>query len=193
MAQRALDRPPSRRAAELLAIANEFVRTEGPHSLSLRRIAQLAGTSTQSVYTEFGGKGGLADAVFRSGFEQLAAELTVASLPDNPIARIRTLASVYRRVAINNPAHYQLMTGAPIAEYRPSEQSLRYAASTMEPLRIAVRDAIDEGLLHGSPDEVAEDLWAIGHGYVSLEISGFIAQDDDRFHRYLDAQLSQRR
>ena len=59
----------------VLRVADELLDTEGPDALSLRRIADLADTSTQAVYTQFGGKPGLADAMYRSGYQRLADEL----------------------------------------------------------------------------------------------------------------------
>ncbi len=158
----------------------------GPDALSLRKIADLAGTSTQAVYTQFGGKPGLADAMYRSGYQRLADE--IASLPDvdDPIERLRTLALAYRRVALANPEHYKLMTARPIADYDPSGDSLRFAASTMEPLVDAVRAACAAGLVEGDPRTVAMRLWAAGHGRVSLELHGLVEVDEDEANEYFD-------
>ena len=176
---------PSTRTDQLAAVAERLLNEHGPHALSLRRIAEEAGTSTQSVYTEFGGKPGLADVLFRSGFERLASHLSGLTLPDEPIERIVTLGFAYRYVALSHPHHYALMTSRPMPEYEPTADSLAFAASTIQPLRQAVGKAIDAGVLEGNPREITEALWAVGHGYVSLENSGLLPVDDDRYVRYL--------
>ena len=170
----------------VLRVADRLLATAGPDSLSLRKIAELADTSTQAVYTQFGGKPGLADAMFRSGYQRLADELD--ELPDiaDPIERLRALALAYRRVALANPEHYKLMTGRPIADYDPPRDSLRFAASTMEPLVDAVRQACASGALDGDPRTVATRLWAAGHGRVSLELHGLVEVDDDEANEYFD-------
>jgi AcrR family transcriptional regulator len=111
----------------VLRVADELLAAEGPDALSLRKIADLAGTSTQTVYTQFGGKPGLADAMYRSGYQRLADEIDALPNIDDPIERMRTYSFAYRRVALANPEHYKLMTGRPIADYDPPRDSLRFA------------------------------------------------------------------
>ncbi|MEO0494443.1 MAG: TetR/AcrR family transcriptional regulator [Actinomycetota bacterium] len=170
----------------VLRVADDLLADEGPDALSLRRIADLADTSTQAVYTRFGGKPGLADALFRSGYRRLADE--IAAMPDlhDPIEQLRALALAYRRVALANPHHYKLMTGRPIADYDPPRESLAFAASTMEPLVDAVRAACADGRLEGDVRTVATRLWAAGHGRVSLELHGLVEVDDAEANEYFD-------
>ena len=177
----------------LVRVADEVLAAEGPDALSLRKIADLAETSTQAVYTRFGGKPGLADAMYRSGYRRLADAL--GALPENPdpIERLRALSLAYREVALANPEHYKLMTGRPIADYDPSHDSLRYAASTMEPLVDAVRAACDAGVIEGEARTVAMRLWAAGHGRVSLELQGLLDIDDDEANRYFDLLIDAHR
>ena len=170
----------------VLRVADELLAAEGPDALSLRKIADLAGTSTQTVYTQFGGKPGLTDAMYRSGYQRLADEIDALPNIDDPIERMRTYSFAYRRVALANPEHYKLMTGRPIADYDPPRDSLRFAASTMEPLVDAVRAACAAGVLEGDPRTVAMRLWAAGHGRVSLELHGLVEVDDDEANEYFD-------
>ena len=170
----------------VLRVADELLAAEGPDALSLRKIADLAETSTQTVYTQFGGKPGLADAMYRSGYQRLADEIDALPNIDDPIERMRTYSFAYRRVALANPEHYKLMTGRPFADYDPPRDSLRFAASTMEPLVDAVRAACAAGVLEGDPRTVAMRLWAAGHGRVSLELHGLVEVDDDEANEYFD-------
>jgi AcrR family transcriptional regulator len=167
-------------------IADELLAADGPTALSLRRIAERADTSTQAVYTRFGGKPGLADALYRSGYARLADELASVAPVDDPIERIRDLAAAYRRVALANPGHYELMTGRPIPEYTPPTDSRRFAASTLQPLIDAISEACSAGLLTGEPRTLAERFWAAGHGRISLELHGLIEVDDDEAADYVD-------
>ena len=56
------------RRRQVVEAAARVLAEDGPHGLSLRRIAAEAGASTQIVYTLFGGKPGLADALYGEGF-----------------------------------------------------------------------------------------------------------------------------
>src|SRR4028118_1227581 len=76
-----------------------LIAGEGPPALSLRRLAAAAGGSTQLVYTLFGGKPGLADALYAEGFRRLGGAmrtaLAQASPPVGDPARLLVLAQAY--------------------------------------------------------------------------------------------------
>src|SRR4051812_15130775 len=55
----------------LLDAAGELLLAEGAEGMTTRRLAAMAGTTTQAIYTEFGGKEGIARAMYREGFARL--------------------------------------------------------------------------------------------------------------------------
>ena len=63
----------------LLDAASRLLVEEGPQALSMRRVAAAAGCSTTVLYTLFGGKEGLADALYREGFARLTAAIQAAA------------------------------------------------------------------------------------------------------------------
>jgi AcrR family transcriptional regulator len=70
------------------------------------------GCSTTVLYTMFGGKEGLADALSREGFERLRCRLD--RVPDeDPLARLRALAHAYRANALAERAYYRVMFQRP--------------------------------------------------------------------------------
>ncbi len=178
------------RRQELLEAAEELLRSAGPHALSLRDIAERSGTSTQAVYTEFGGKPGLADALYREGYRRLAENLAAVSAELPPVERIRELCFAYRDTALANPHFYELMSGRPIPEYDPPTESRREAAATFDVLIDAIQAAVDAGELHvQSPRELAGLLWTAGHGYVSLTLHGLLPEDRSQGDRLADIIL----
>lgn len=163
------------RRDELLEVALEVLRTQGPHALSLRRVTQRAGTSTQAVYTVFGGKAGLVDALFAEGFRRLDAAFAALPTDVSPQVRLQLLAAAYRRTALDEPALYDLMFGRPIAEFEPTAASQELAWSTFAPLVDAVGHAT--GGAEASDEDVTRTatlLWASLHGVVSLELAGLV-------------------
>ena len=157
--------------APVFEAAEQVLREDGPQGLSVRRIADLADTSTQAVYTQYGGKPGLADALYREGFRRLADRIAGLDLPADPIERIRVLSLAYRDNALANAHLYDLMTGHPIQEYEPPADSRREAMRTIKPLVRAVNDAIEAGELAGDPQRITHQLWAAGHGLISLTLN----------------------
>lgn len=177
---------PDRRA-EVVEIAARLLASEGPHALSLRRIASAAGGSTQLVYTLFGGKPGLASALYVEGFRRLAElahqDLLHAPPPGDP-ARVVACGLAYRRFALAEPAFFAVMFGPVIAGFRPEAAVRRHArAATFGQIVLAAQQCLDAGTLPSGPDDpgadrIARNLWAAAHGVVSLELAGLLAEGD---------------
>ena len=160
----------------LLDAASRLLVEEGPQALTMRRVASAGGCSTTVLYTMFGGKGGLADALYREGFERLSRrleEVEKAGDSDDPVTRAAALAIAYRESALADRNYYEVMFGRAIPGFEPSRESLAVADASLGMLAGAVREAMDAGVLvEGDAEAVAEVLWAAAHGVVSLELAG---------------------
>lgn len=176
----------------LLDAASRLLLAEGPGALTMRRVAGAVGCSTTVLYTMFGGKEGLADALFREGFERLRRRLEAVA-DDDPMRRLAALADAYRANALAERAYYGVMFQQAIPGFRPSAASLAAARASLEVLALAVRAAMDAGALRpGDPQPVAEVLWAAVHGVVSLELAGHFpdpAAGADRFRSLATAAI----
>jgi AcrR family transcriptional regulator len=173
----------------LLDTASRLLADEGPQALTMRRVATEAGCSTTVLYTAFGGKDGLADALYREGFERLGRRLKDAAAavdpPDDPIAMATALARAYRAHALADRNYYGIMFQRGIPGFTPSAASLEAGNATLGVLEDAVREAIDAGILiPAEADAVAEVLWAAAHGVVSLEIAGHFPDPEVAADRY---------
>lgn len=168
----------------LLRRAGEVLREDGAAALSVRALADDLGVSTRAIYSLFGSKEGLVRAMFRAGFEGLAAELDAVVPGDDPIEDLRRLADAYRASAHARPHLYDVMFACPVPEFVPGPQEAEVATATLERLRAGVSRAIEAGAMAGEPWEVTICLWGLTHGLVSLELTGgpdFL--DHDRIYR----------
>jgi AcrR family transcriptional regulator len=176
----------------LLDGASRLLVAEGPGALTMRRVAGAVGCSTTVLYTLFGGKEGLADALYREGFERLRRRLEAVA-EDEPLARLRALAHAYRANALAEHAYYGVMFQQAIPGFRPAAASLAAAGASLDVLAGAVRAAMDAGGLRpGDPQAVAEVLWAAVHGVVSLELAGHFPDPraaEDRFRTLASAAI----
>ena len=152
--------------------AGRLLAERGPAGLSLRRLAEAAGTSTMTVYTRFGNKQGLLAAMHREGFRRLGAALAEALGEDDPLEALLATGRAYRRAALAAPTLYGLMFGPPVEGFEPSPEDEAAAAATYEPLVEAVRRCCAAGVVTGDPERVARHLWTVTHGAVSLELAG---------------------
>ncbi len=167
----------------LVEVAARVLAEQGPHGLSLRRVAAEAGGSTQLVYTLFGGKPGLVDALYAEGFRRLAAAhdaaLSGAPGPGDP-ARIVACGRAYRAFARAEPAFFSVMFGRAVPGFTPSRETRhRGRDSTFGVLVRTVQECLDAGTLRaGSARDLARVCWATAHGLTSLEQAGLLGGED---------------
>ncbi|MCW2614274.1 MAG: transcriptional regulator, TetR family [Frankiales bacterium] len=171
------------RRRHVVEIAAQVLATDGPHGLSLRRIATLAGGSTQLVYTLFGGKPGLGDALYAEGFRRLAASMStavdVAPPPGDP-ERLLALGRGYRAFALAEPAFFSVMFGRAIPGFTPARPTRAAGrAATFGQVVTAARECLAAGtLVADDAEELARACWVTAHGLAALEVSGLLAVDD---------------
>jgi AcrR family transcriptional regulator len=160
---------PSREA--ILDAARDLLAEDGVHGLTVRRIAAAAGGSTMNVYSRFGGKEGVVDALVIEGFEQMSACLRRVRNTSDPIADLRRCARAYRTFALSHPTHYDLMFTEPAPDYHKSAEAVRAALAALGILAQRVERAMDAGLIRrGDPWQIAMVFWSACHGPVSIEL-----------------------
>jgi len=173
--------------------AEQMLALYGPDKLSLRQLAREAGTSTMGIYTLFGGKDGLMQALYAEGFTRLYRYALSAEDYDDPVGWLWQALFAYRRFALANSALYRLCFGGE-QRFVPVPRDQRFGTLTV-PDRGAyasyksLMDAFAEGQHSGaivsgqSADALAHLAWAIVHGLVSLEIAGYVdpGQAESRF------------
>ena len=145
--------------------------------MTVRSVAKAAGCSTTGVYTWFGGKNGLVDAIFIDGFERFGRAVNEPSPRLAPLKRLNQQAIDYREWALRNPTQYAVMFGHAVPDYEPSQEAMVASLATFEPLVDSTAAAIAAGDLEGDARDVARHLWASIHGYVSLEVAGMNMRD----------------
>lgn len=166
-------RGQARRQA-LVDAAGRIIRSEGPHALSVRRLAEAVGTSTQALYTDFGGKEGVVRAVYLEGFARLTAAMRAVAPSDDPVADLLALGRAYRSAAQASPHLYDIMFGRSIAEFECTDADRAESLDSFVCLIEGVQRALDAGRLAAeSAEAVAGHLWIVVHGAVSLELAGY--------------------
>ncbi len=145
----------------------------GAAELTLRRVAEQAGSSTMGIYSCFGGRAGLLEAIYRRGFELLKDAITAPAANADPGQALLAIATAYRRFALGNPALYALMFERPLPGFDPSPQLRSWALDlTFTPLAEEVARAQARGLLAGDdPVRPSYLLWTTVHGVTSIELT----------------------
>lgn len=176
----------------LLEEAARVLDEEGPSALSVRRLANAAGTSTMAVYTHFGGMGALVDAVATEGFRRLIDHVDAVPRSGDPVTDLLAMAAAYRQNALENHHLYAVMFGAvSVRGLGGGGPDLDVAYAAFRQLAEAIERAMDAGALRrDDPSAVAAQLWSALHGYTMLELAGMDQVVRDPEHEVLRRLLS---
>jgi AcrR family transcriptional regulator len=160
---------------KLLDVASQLLVTIGPESLSMRRIATEAGCSTTVIYTMFGSKEGLAEALYLEGFERFRRRLEAVPSRKNALEHLSALGPAYRDAALAEPGYYALMFERAIPGFAPSERARTLARAALNVLDRVIADCISAGyIIPIQPRKIADALWAAAQGAISLERAGHL-------------------
>jgi AcrR family transcriptional regulator len=160
------------RERSVLDAAARVLVQAGATGLTVRAVADEAGASTMVLYTLFGGRDGLLDALCRDGLARLGAALARGRGRSGTGATVVLygLAARYRRFALCDPPFYHALS----IVLRPGP--LVRASDAFQFLVDAVEECMSAGeLAPADPELVADALWALVHGLVSLELGGHFA------------------
>lgn len=153
----------------LIAAALRVIADHGLGELTVRRVAEVADTSTMGVYSRFGGRVGVLRALYVRTYDMLAETLAAVPVGDDPVASLMALARVYREFALASPARYWFMFDQASSGFQPDEplraQSFQ---SALDPVLTAVRRAVPDSL---GALRAAYCLWCVMHGLLGLELA----------------------
>lgn len=177
--------PKERRRAqtrsEILDAAWDLCRERGLAGLSLRDLAARVGMRAPSLYSYFGSKDEIYDAMFAQGQHQLLDHLDID--PDHYRDRddIRRGARDFFEFCITDPVRYQLLFQRTIPGFEPSTESYALAVAYLDRLAEALNNA-------GANDPAMLDLLtALVTGLIDQQLTN--DPGGDRWARLLDDAL----
>lgn len=173
----------SARRDVLLEKAQAVLEAEGPEGLQARRLTAELGTSTQAVYTLFGGMPGLFEAMVVGGFSRFGEHVGSVPESDDPVADHFVKGAVYCDWALAHPQLYRLMfglTGGGLRLHAGLEMTLAGTLANFPEGRAAadvlvrsVQRVRSVGRIRAvDPVAAAGQFLSATHGYVLLEMGG---------------------
>ena len=142
----------------------------------MRGIAEAVGTSTRAVYSVFGSKDGLLEALATRLFEMLAEAIDACGRTDYPLADIVT-ASIdgFRRTALEHPALYGLVFLRVVPELQLGPRFNDAAAAAFDRLQAHLARLDSAGGLGGMTTvDAARAVHALTEGLASMELRGTV-------------------
>jgi AcrR family transcriptional regulator len=138
---------------KILNAASELFEQGGAKALSVRAISGRAGLSTIGIYNHFNGKQGILDALYIEGFELVMDAMNVKDKTLSPRDTVLKALSNYVNMAREHTGHYRLIFGAKGFDY----------------LTQIIGPAIPQVSSTKQRREIALQIWALAHGYISLK------------------------
>ena len=169
-------------AAALLETAEQIVEREGVDALTVRRVADGAGTTTRAVYSVYGSKEGLLVELGRRAFEYLQAELEARpETPDAAADLVEAGVNVFRRLAIEHPA--LLRIGIQWGDLPSPELAMGFRAdarAALGSLRDRVARLETAGALGGrSVPDATREFHALCEGLAGMELRGLLPDGEE--------------
>ncbi|MEM9571332.1 MAG: TetR family transcriptional regulator [Pseudomonadota bacterium] len=155
--------------SKILTAASEIFADHGANGLSVRAISGRAGLSTIGIYNHFNGKQGILDALYIEGFELVMSAIRFDFSVMSPRDAVLQGLSNYLDLADHHRGHYQLIFGRGDPSYQPSSVAIEVGAEAFNRLTALIARALPETLTGREKREAALQLWALAHGYISLQ------------------------
>lgn len=159
---------------DLLDAAESIVAEAGPEALSVRSVAEAAGTTTRAVYSVFGSKAGLVEQLAIRAFELLRDRLDALPPDPDPAADlVECGVSVYRRFVTEHPSLYRIAFQRVIPGLNPTAELAAARAEAFDRLEGRVQRLADAGRLERLPVRTAAvEFNAMCEGLANAELRG---------------------
>jgi AcrR family transcriptional regulator len=156
---------------ELLSAAEALLSEGGAEALSVRRVAEAAGTTSRAIYSVFGGKEGLHRALFREAFQALSADLDALPLTDDPVSDLVAAGAVgFRGWSLSRPNLFRLAFADEAPAGRTPEST---GVAAFERLLDRIRRCTAAGRISpGRELEVGLSFHALCEGLAGFEARG---------------------
>jgi AcrR family transcriptional regulator len=153
---------------QFIEAALRVAAAHGPAGLTVRRVAEEAGSSTMGVYSRFGSRTGMLQALYERAFDMLRDAFGAVPVTGDAFTDVRALALAYRIFALQGPTRYAFMFEQAVPKFDPGpDLRARALESTFGVLAAAVAQADAQA----TPERGAYLLWTAMHGMVSIELT----------------------
>jgi AcrR family transcriptional regulator len=167
--------------AALLAAAERLIDERGPDAASVRAVADEVGTTTRAVYSVFGSKLGLLEALATRLFEELGRAIDAVPVTDDPAADLVEVGlQGFRKTVLAHPSLYRLvfLRVVPDLELGPDFGRVAYEAFGRMQGRV---ERLDPAGSRGGQEvhERALAFHALTEGLGSMEVRGQMLAEVD--------------
>ncbi|MEO1023005.1 MAG: TetR/AcrR family transcriptional regulator [Bacteroidota bacterium] len=158
----------------ILEISRILVYEEGHQSLTMRKVAKLAGVTATSIYLYFQNRDELIHTLIEESVEELNRHIEqTAEAQTDTVKRVETITKAYVDFALANPEKYQIIymiQGEDMARY-PKEK-FRKVRRGFQVLATTISEGVALGVMEvEDPVLAAYSIWGQLHGITSVVLS----------------------
>jgi len=170
---------------KISAVALRILEKEGPEAVSMRRVAKAVGITPMAIYHHFPNREALLRTVTDREFAKLADRFENALGRGPAEVKLLHILDNYLDYALEHPRIFDYV----FSQYRSGarrfpEDFVARRSPTLNRVADAIEDAMRQGLLKKDDLwEVALELWAHVHGYVTLYRAGRFSLSEEQFRR----------
>ncbi|SNQ51168.1 conserved hypothetical protein [Frankia canadensis] len=165
----------------LLDAAERLIERDGPDAASVRAVADAVGTTTRAVYSVFGSKDGMLEALAIRLFDVLIAAIDACPRTDDPVDDLITASLAgFRRTSIDHPALYSLVFLRVVPDLQLGAEFAATAGAAFGRLEALVERLNTEGTLpKAAVPAAALSVHALTEGLASMELRGMLTTTDN--------------
>jgi AcrR family transcriptional regulator len=160
-----------------------ILESEGAEAVSMRRVAEAAGVTAMAIYHHFRNREALLGAITDREFAKLLGYIEQAPKRGSTERRLARVMEAYVDYALDRPRIFDYVFAEARESARRYPDDFRARRSpTLNPVADAVARAIERGEFKKDDVwEVALELWAHVHGYVTLYRAGRFNLPEKKF------------
>ena len=168
-------------ATALLDAAERIAEEGGTAAVTVRRVADDAGTTTRAVYSTFGSKEGLVVELGRRAFAILQQGLLALPETDDPAADlVEAGVRVFRRFAIEHPSLYRIGIQQDLVDPALALEYREAAWTALEVLDARVARLGPAGQLGTTtPRDARRSFHAMCEGFAAMELRRFMPPGEE--------------
>jgi AcrR family transcriptional regulator len=157
----------------------------------MRRVAEAVGITPMAIYHHFPNREALLDSITDREFGKFLGYIERRIVPGSPKEQLLGSLEAYIDYAFDRPRvfDYVFSQTRPAARRYPEDFHAR-RSPTLNPLADRVAEAMADGWMKKDDVwEVALELWAVTHGYVTLYRAGRFSLDEREFRALVQRAL----
>jgi AcrR family transcriptional regulator len=159
---------------QIAEIALRILEEEGPEKVTMRRIAKEAGITPMAIYYHYPNRQALLKSITNAEFDKLLSFFEARQRRTSREDRLLMIMDGYLDYAFARPRIFDYV----FSQYREGARQFpdgfrNRQSPTLNPIADAMAEAMQTGELKQDDIwELALELWALAHGYVTLYRAG---------------------